>query len=277
MGTDVRKLAVAGGAVLFALGFVVGFLLGRTQGTDADLAEPKATPAAGPSATPAAATSGPAVVTTPTPGGEAPAISNVGQILQEGSRPVLLTGATAVCTALIEPGTIGECGEVSVGGQRVIWLVQRGSTPTGAPTFTVRILTFVPEEGGWVEWLQAADPGGERWADVGVIESDLTGDGVPELVVGFRSLGEEATLAYDIVGYSQDLLPEVLAHPDPTTKGVVVVSAGTIQEYGAQYPNGEPVCCPPTYLLRSIAYSDGFFRVSGSQTVVSTAVPPSQL
>ena len=271
MNGDVRKLVIAGGIVLFIMGFSIGFLLGRTGEGDAGAAS---SPSASPSPT-AVVTQTP-VITTPTPG-EAPAISSEGQILLEGIRPVVPAAATAPCEALLEAGTLGQCGEVSVGGQRVIWVAQQGATPTGTPAFTVRIFTFVPEEAGWVEWLQAADPAGERWADVNVLESDLTGDGVAELLVGFHSIGEEATLEYDIVGYTQQNLPEVLAHPDPTTKGVVVVSAGTIQEYGAQYPGGEPVCCPPSYLRRSIAFSDGFFRVVGSETVVATAVPLSQL
>lgn len=265
---DVRKLVVAGGAVLFVMGFLLGFLLGRTGDDEAPVASPSPSPSPTVTQTP--------VVTTPTPG-EAPAISNEGQILLEGDRPVVPAGTTAACAALIEAGTLGECGEVSVAGQRVVWVVQEGATPTGSPAFTVRLFTFVPEEAGWVEWLQAADPAGERWTDVNVLESDVTGDGVAELLVGFRSLGEEATLEYDVVGYSQQNLPEVLAHPDPTTKGVVVVSAGTIQEYGAQYPGGEPLCCPPSYLRRTIAFSDGFFRVVSSETVVATAVPLSQL
>lgn len=271
MNGDVRKLVVAGGIVLFVMGFAIGFLLGRTgDGDEAAAASPSAAPR------PSATAAPPPVVTTPTPE-EAPAISTEGQILREGERPVVAVGATAACSTLLEPGTIGECGEVSVGGQRVIWVVQQGATPTGAPAFAARVFTFVPDEAGWVEWLQAADPTGELWAGVNVLESDLTGDGVPELLVGFRAIGEEATLEYDIVGYSQGNLPEVLAHPDPATKGVVVVSAGTIQEYGAQYPGGEPICCPPSYLRRTIVFSDGFFRVAGSETVVATAVPVSQI
>jgi hypothetical protein len=37
------------------------------------------------------------------------------------------------------------------------------------------------------------------------------------------------------------------------------------------------VCCPATFLRRTIAFQDGFFRVVGSETVVTTAVPPSRL
>jgi len=57
----------------------------------------------------------------------------------------------------------------------------------------------------------------------------------------------------------------------------VIVSAGTIQEYAAEYPNDEPVCCPPSYLRGTIAFVDAFFRVVDSETVVVTAAPPSQL
>jgi hypothetical protein len=271
MNGDVRKLVVVGGIVLFVMGFMIGFLLGRTgDGDEGAAASPS------PSPSPSVTVTQTPVITTPTPG-EAPAISNEGQILLEGTRPVVPAAATTGCNTLIEPGSLGECGEVSVGGQRVVWVVQQATTATGTPAYTVRIFSFVPDEVGWVEWLQAADPTGERWAEVNVLESDLTGDGVAELLVGFRSTDEEATLEYDIVGYTQQNLPEVLAHPDPATKGVVVVSAGTIQEYGAQFPGGEPICCPPSYLRRSIAFSDGFFRVVGSETVLPTAVPLSQL
>ena len=216
------------------------------------------------------------MVVTPSPG-EAPAISSQGQVLQEGDRAVTAAPANATCAALVTAGTLGDCGEVVVAGQRVVWVVEQATTPTGAPAFTARISTFVPEEGGWVQWLEASDPAGERWSDVNVLAADLTSDGVPELLVGFRSVGEAQTLEYDIVGYSEAAVPEVLAHPDAAPKGSVIVSAGTIQEYSAQYPNDEPVCCPPNYLRRTIAFEDSFFRVVGSETVVVTAVPPSQL
>lgn len=273
MNGDVRKIVLAGGAVLFVMGFLVGFLLGRTG--DGDEPAPVASPS--PSPSPSAIATQPPVVQTPSPGEVAPAISTEGQILLEGGRPVVPAAANAPCTTLIAPGALGECEEVSVGGQRVVWIVQQDRTQTGTAAFTVRLFTFVPDEAGWVEWLQASDPTGERWVDVNVLEADLTGDGVAELLVGFRSPGEAATLEYDIVGYSEQNLPEVLAHPDPTTKGVVVVSAGTIQEYGAVYPGGEPLCCPVSYLRRTIGFSDGFFRVAASETVPTTAVPVSQL
>src|SRR5262245_11905905 len=270
MNRQTRIAIIVGAAVLFGVGLLLGFALGRTGNEEAAATTPSP---ASPTAT-AAPTS--TVVVTPSPG-EAPAISSDGAVLQQGDRPVVAAPSNAACIALVTAGTLGDCGEVSVAGERVVWVVESATTPTGATAFSVSVLTYVPDEGGWVRWLEASDPAGERWADVNVLASDLTSDGVPELLVGFRGLGEAEILEYDIVGYDENAVPEVLAHPERARKGSVIVSAGTVQEYSAQYPNDEPLCCPPSYLRRTIAFQDGFFRVVGSETVVTTAVPPSQL
>jgi hypothetical protein len=261
-----RRYVIAGAVALFVLGFTVGFLIGGDED------EPLAAPSPTSSPSPTTGT----VVETPPPE-DTPAIGTQGRVLREGDRPVLAAPSSVACESLIEPGVLGECGEVTVGGQRVVWVVQQGTTATGTPAFGVRIFTFVPDAAGWVEWLQAADPTGERWSDVNVLAADLTGDGVQELVVGFRGVGDLLRLEYDIVGYGQDAVPEVLAHPDAADRGSVVISGGVILEYSAQYPGGEPACCPPSYLLQTIAFEDGFFRVAASDTVPPTAVPLSQL
>jgi hypothetical protein len=265
---ETRIAVIVGAAVLFGIGLVLGFALGRTGEDEAAIPNP-VTPT-----TTAVAQS--TIVITPSPG-DAPAISSDGAVLQEGDRTVVPAPSNAACAALIAAGTLGDCGEVAVAGQRVVWVVEQARTPTGATAFSLGILTFVPDEGGWVRWLEASDPAGERWDDVNVLASDITSDGVPELLVGFRSVGEADVLEYDIVGYEGSAIPEVLAHPGGAGKGSVIVSAGTVQEYSAQYPNDEPVCCPPTFLRRTIAFQDGFFRAVGSETVATTAVPPSQL
>jgi hypothetical protein len=264
-----RPYVIAGAIALVVLGFTVGFLVGGRDDDEllgATLVAPS-TPSP---------TSTTMVVETPPPE-DAPAIGTQGQVLREGGRPVVAVPSTVACQSLIEPGVLGECGEVSVGGQRVVWVVQQGTTATGTPAFGVRILTFVPDAGGWVEWLQAADPTGERWSEVNVLEADLSGDGVSELLVGFRGVGDAQTLEVDIVGYGQDAVPEVFAHPDAADRGSVVISGGTILEYAAEYPGGEPACCPPSYLVQTIAFDDGFFRVVAAETVLPTAVPLSQL
>jgi hypothetical protein len=264
-----RRYVIVGAIALFVLGFTAGFLIG---GSDDDLLS-GATLVAPVTPSPTATTT---VVETPPPE-QAPAIGTQGRVLRAGDRSVVAAPSSVACESLIEPGVLGECGEVSAGGQRVVWVVQQATTATGTPAFGVRIFTFVPDASGWVEWLQAADPTGERWSDVNVLEADLTGDGVSELLVGFRGFADTLTLEYDIVGYGQDAVPQVLAHPDPADRGSVVISGGAVLEYSAQYPGGEPACCPPSFLLQTIAFEDGFFRVVGAETVLPTEVPPSQL
>lgn len=267
---DARRAVLLGGFVLLGGGFLAGFLVGRSGGDERGAAVDPS-PA---SPSPAAETAPPVV--TPTPGQE-PAIGTDGQVLREGDRPVVAALAGAPCDALVSAGTLGECGEVPVGGGRVLWVVERGTTPAGATAVTARVFTFVPDAGGWVEWLVAADPTGERWSEVTVVPSDLTADGVPELVVGFRGTDERETLEYDIVGYGQSGLPTVFAHPPATPRGSVVVSAGQVRSYAGQFPNDEPPCCPSSFLAQTIAFEAGFFRIVGSETVPPNAVPASQL
>ena len=275
---DARRAVIVGGVLLFAFGVLVGYLLGAGGGDDGLAAPtPTATPAAtGPTQPGLTGPIGPPEVVTPPPEQD-PAIATTGQVLAEGARPVVAGAAGAPCQTLVSAGSIGECGEVAVAGGRVIWVVERAATTTGATSVSARVFAFVPSAGGWVEWLQASDPTGERWIDVNVLATDLTADAVPELLVGFRGVGDIQPLEYDIVGYDPSGLPLVLAHPDPSARGAVVVAAGQLQDYGAEYPNGEPACCPPSYLHRTIVYDAGFFRVIASETVAPSVVPASQL
>lgn len=270
---DARRAVVVGGVALFALGLLVGFLIGRAGRSEA-LTEPSPRPSATPSPEPTVTTSPPVV--TPSPGQE-PAITTEGQVLLEGDRPVVAAADTAPCEALVSPGLLGECGEVPVAGTRIVWVVQSDTTADGSSAFAARVFTFVPDAGGWVEWLQASDPAGERWSEVNVLPVDLTGDGVLELLIGFRDVDERLTLEYDIVGYDQNNLPQVLAHPNDAARGSVVVAGGEILEYAAEYPNDEPACCPPSFLRRTIAFEQGFFRVVATETSLPNSVPASQL
>jgi len=267
---DLRRVVVVGAVLVFAAGFVVGLIVGRSGGDDDVVAVPSASPS--PTFTTTTAT---VAVPTPTPL-EQPAIPTTGAILREGDRPVVAVAANVPCQTLVTAGAIGECGEVTVGGNRIVWVVER-TTTNGITATLARMLSFVPDENGWVEWLRASDPTGEEWSDVNVVPSDLTGDGVPELLTGFRRTDEALSLDLDIVGFGQDNLPVVLAHPDTAPHGSAVVTGGNLLEFVAQYPGGEPPCCPTTYQRQTIAFVDGFFRITATQDVATSAVPPSQL
>ena len=110
-----------------------------------------------------------------------------------------------------------------------------------------------------------------------VVAADLTGDGVSELLVGFRASDEKQTLDVDIVSYTESGLPQVIAHPNPAPLGSAVVSGGNLDQYYAQYPKDEPACCPPSYLRQTIAFEQGFFRVIASADVAPNQVPASQI
>jgi hypothetical protein len=259
-------------AAIFAVGVLAGFFLGRA-GDD----EAPATAASSPSPSGTASAQAPPEVVTPSPGSLPPAIGSTGAVLAEADRAVTAASSNAPCDALITPGVLGECGEVTVAGGRVVWVVESTPTSTGGRAFTATVRTYVPDENGWVEWLLATDPAGERWTDVNVLAQDLTGDGVAELVVGFRGTGDEQTLDVDIVSYTEIGLPEVVAHPGTASRGSATFAAGTLTLYAGQYPAGEPVCCPPSFLRQTVAFVDGFFRVTQSQDALPSLVPASQL
>ena len=267
---DLRRAIVFGAVLVFAAGFVVGLIVGRGGGDEEVAAKRTTTPRL--TVIPTTST---VAIATPAPN-EQPAIPTQGAILREGSRPLVAGAANAPCQALVTPGALGECGEVTVSGNRVVWVVER-TTTNGITATLARMLSFVSDENGWVEWLQASDPSGEQWSDVNVVASDLTGDGVPELLVGFRGTDQAVSLDLDIVGFGQDNLPVILAHPDTAPHGSVVITGAEMQEYVAQYPGGEPACCPPTYQQQTIAFLDGFFRITATQDVSPNAVPSSQL
>ena len=274
---DARRVVVLGGIALFVVGFLIGVAVGRS-GRDAAaiVVAPRATRTEAPRSPSRSVVAATPAVVTPSAAIQ-PAISTQNAVLREGDRPVVAAAVNAPCRALITPGRLGDCGDVTLASGRVVWVVEHATTSTGATAFDARVFTFVPSESGWVEWLQAADPTGERWTDVNVLSTDLTADGVPELVFGFRGTDDRSTLSVDVVGYGQDGLPAILAHPNDAPRGSVVASGGNLVEYVGQYPNGEPACCPSSYLANTIAFDDGFLRVVSSQTVAPNLVPTSQL
>ncbi|HEU4354764.1 MAG TPA: hypothetical protein VFT27_04170 [Actinomycetota bacterium] len=263
-------IAVAAAAV-FTVGALTGYAVGRS-GSSGQVAAPSS-PTPSPSA--AVATLPPAVATPSL--GQVPAIGTEGRVLAEGTRAVVAAAPGAQCVALVTPGVLGECGEVPVAGNRVVWVIESTPTTTATRAFTVRVFTFVPDESGWVEWLRAEDASGTRWTEVNIVPRDLTGDGVPELVAGFHGQGETEPLSVDAVSYSEVGIPVVVAHMPDADQGSLVFATGGFDLFAARYPANEPACCPPVFSRQSVAYLDGFFRITATQDVLPNAVPPSQV
>lgn len=272
MDPNIRTALLAGGIALsLLLAGAIGYALGRSGTDPAQAAAPSTLAPESPTTSSApipSATGDPAV-----------AIGAAGATLQPGgAEEVTPAAATAPCQSLVTPGLTGECGDVNVLGGRVVWVVERSAVADGVAGFAVRILSFSAADGGWVERLGADDLEGAQWVSIAVLPADLTHDGVAEILVGFRGLSERQPLDLDVVGYTQEGAPEVVAHPARASLGSVVVdAAGQLLEYAARYAEGEAACCPGAFELRTITYQDGLLRQVGTQTVPPSSVPESQL
>jgi hypothetical protein len=264
-------------AIAIALSMLVAGSIGYAIGRGS-IDEPVAAATTTSAASAAAATPAASISPSPSPA-SAVAISASGAVLRRAPPDQISPGAaTTACESLITPGLTGECGDVRQAAGRVVWIVERSAVANGVSGFRVRILTYSPSEGGWVERLSADDLQGRRWASVAVLPADLTRDGVPELLVGFRGLADREPLELDVVGYGQDGAVEVIAHPDRADQGAVVVNAaGQLLEYAARYAAGEAACCPGSFEQRTIISEGGLLRQVATQTVAPTQVPASQL
>ena len=204
-------------------------------------------------------------------------ITPAGAQLRSAAGDVYAMDPAKGCKAFIRTGYSGTCGIADMRGSQTAWVVEtRPVDGWASAAQSLRILTFSNELNGWVEQLRARDPHARKWTGIRVVTRDLTGDGKPELVVGYRYLGSGGDLGIDIVE-NTDGVPIVAAHPNDAIHGAVVFRGSTIEQYMAQYPNHEANCCPPYFLKRTIRFLDGAYRVTATAQVSPSEVPASQL
>ncbi len=98
------------------------------------------------------------------------------------------------------------------------------------------------------------------FAGVAVKAVDVTDDGRPELLVGYRSGGTGQFQAYDVVTYEPGKQLGVDAHREGLHKGSVALEGTTIVDYSAD--EDSPECCPTTARRTATAFSGGEFRVT---------------
>lgn len=123
----------------------------------------------------------------------------------------------------------------------------------------VSIMTNSDGAGYWKTKLYRIGGPGEFTA-LTVKTGDLTGDGVPEVLVGFRSPGTQPLLSLDGVQRTTGHDPKVVVHRE-LTRGRAVVSGGTLTDYSANPDT--------TYVKTVITYSGGAFH--GTTSSVPTA------
>jgi hypothetical protein len=166
------------------------------------------------------------------------------------------------CRTYVEtPG--GQCEIVMMAGGNALWTVDAlPGNGTGEQVWHVRIRVRSKSmpDGGWDVALglpQSPDP---LFASVAVKGADVTGDGRPELLVGYRSGGTGQFEAYDVVTYEQGKQLEVGAHRQGLHKGSVALDGVTIVDYSADEES--PECCPTKARRTAIGFSGGELRVT---------------
>jgi hypothetical protein len=156
----------------------------------------------------------------------------------------------------------GQCEIVMMAGGNALWTVEAlRSTPSGERFWSVRVRSRskVMPDGGWDVALQVPQDDA-LYANVAVREHDVTGDGRPELLIGYRFGGTGQFETYDVITYEQGKQLVLAAHRQGLHKGSVALEGTTIVDYSADEES--PECCPTSARRTAIAFSGGEFRVT---------------
>jgi len=239
---------------LIASGAVIALVVAACGGSEHDeKSSPTTTPVSAPTTT-AAASTGLQVGDRVTSKGtqlEAPSSPDTRQIDPEQA-----------CRTFVEtPG--GQCEIVMMAGGNALWTLDAlPGTGTGEQVWHVRIRVRSKSmpDGGWDVALALPERPDPLFANVSVKAADVTGDGRPEVLVGYRSGGTGQFEAYDVVTYEQGKQLEVAAHRQQLHKGSVALDGTTIVDYSADEQS--PECCPTTARRTAIAFNGGEFRVT---------------
>jgi hypothetical protein len=178
------------------------------------------------------------------------------------------------CRTFVEtPG--GQCDIVMMAGGNALWTLDAPTgTSAGEQVWHVRIRARSKSmpDGGWDVALALSESPDTVFANVSVKSADLTGDGRPEVLVGYRSSGTGQFEAYDVVTYEQGKQLEVAAHRPRLHKGSVALVGTTIVDYSADEQS--PECCATTARRTAIAFNGGEFRVTEVGDVPIDRQPP---
>src|SRR5215207_814910 len=176
-------------------------------------------------------------------------------------------------TYLETPG--GQCEIVMMAGGNALWTVDAlPGNGAGEQVWHVRIRVRSKSmpDGGWDVALGLPERPDPLFANVAVKAADVTGDGRPELLVGYRSGGTGQFEAYDVVTYEQGKPLEVAAHRQGLHKGSVELNGIRIIDYSADEES--PECCPRQARRTAIVFENGAFIVGETGDVPIEQQPP---
>jgi hypothetical protein len=121
----------------------------------------------------------------------------------------------------------------------------------------------------WQPVLEALDPGTRRFASIRAHTIDLDGDGVDEVVFGFRARqGSAGILQLDVVSAEG-----VVLHRD-LDKGSASVGNGELETWEARFGPEDPNCCPSTFVHAVVGYRDGEWGDLRREDVPAEAARP---
>jgi hypothetical protein len=167
------------------------------------------------------------------------------------------TVSDVVCPAAFEEGAALRCDFT----ERFVWVVEKGEE--------ARVTVLLRDgQGGATPVLWAFDDTGFGWASIAVVAHDLTGDGVDELIVGFRNAGSGGFLDLDVVANDG----QVVLHRS-LDRGAADLVDGTLMDFRAKVLEGEPNCCPSEYVKTVIDYVDGAWRLLEQSPLPTDDVP----
>jgi hypothetical protein len=176
------------------------------------------------------------------------------------------------CRTFVE-AVDGNCDIVMMAGGNALWTVEPiadGGSGERVWRVRIRVRSKTMPDGGWDVALQLPD--GARFANVSVVSHDVTGDGKPDLLVGYRSGGTGQFESYDVVTYDEGKPLAVIAHREGLHKGSVSLGGSNIVDYSADEQS--PECCPTRASRTVIAFEKNAFGVTGVSDVPIDAQPP---
>lgn len=187
------------------------------------------------------------------------------------------------CQVLLDSGD-GDCAVVGTANGQLVFTVESGPPIDDvlvSRPWVVRVYRETHEPGHANEWkvTLATRPQhgdlGPVYADVRAEVGDVTGDGKPELLVGYRSEGTGQILDIDIVGTTDDGTPKVLAH-DQLYKGTAKIKGGTLITWSPVYRKSDANCCPTSIRRDVVRFRDGAFVVQPGPKVPTAraSIPP---